>query len=193
MEAPASPLGELSEAAWTAIEESTAPAPEKIAALRSLIGNGAGQKSRPFAFARGSARRPFSPHPCPPAEDFSEDTVRIKELAVTRLTDLYVSTADVPALCGLLAGLLRPLFAAIPKARTARIVRSVIEALGRVPGSLDAQVALCTDTVEWCRREKRSFLRMRVQLRLAQLCVPPTLPPCPNAHTHTHAPCAAGG
>ena len=77
------------------------------------------------------------------------------------------------ALCALLSGLLRPLFAAIPKARTARVVRSVIDALSCIPGSLDAQVALCTDTVEWCRQEKRSFLRLRVQLRLSQLCVRP--------------------
>lgn len=48
-------------------------------------------------------------------------------------------------------------------------VRNIIDMLGRVPDSADIQTALCIETVEWCRAEKRSFLRLRVQLRLAQL------------------------
>jgi hypothetical protein len=73
MEAPASPLGELSEAAWTAIEESTAPAPEKIAALRSLIGNGA-TKQLPL-HALPAEARPFSPT-APPPQNCPQRTFR---------------------------------------------------------------------------------------------------------------------
>lgn len=50
-----------------------------------------------------------------------------------------------------------------------RAVRTIIDQLGRIPGSTDLQVSLCEETVEWCRLEKRSFLRIRVQLRLSQL------------------------
>jgi len=64
---------------------------------------------------------------------------------------------------------LRPFFAAIPKARTAKLVRSVIDALDAVPGARELAVALCEETVAWCRAEKRSFLRLRVQIRLATL------------------------
>jgi 26S proteasome regulatory subunit N6 len=48
-------------------------------------------------------------------------------------------------------------------------VRNIIDLLGKIPGSVEAQSALCVETIEWCRAEKRSFLRLRVQLLLAQL------------------------
>jgi 26S proteasome regulatory subunit N6 len=105
-----------------------------------------------------------------PAHQACDEDLRVKELAVTRLCALYVAAADMASLRALLA-FLRPFFALIPKARTAKIVRSVIEALGRVPGSTEVLVAVCTETVEWCKAETRSFLRLRVQLKLSQLCV----------------------
>jgi 26S proteasome regulatory subunit N6 len=131
-----------------------------------------------------------------------EDDLRAKELAISKLSALYVSSGDMASLRGLL-GLLRPYFALVPKARTAKVVRAVIEALSRIPGSTEVQVAVCLETVEWCKAEKRSFLRLRVQLKLSQLCVkrpsngenctlacpcsppwpPPSLPP-----PHTSAP-----
>ena len=99
-----------------------------------------------------------------------EDDLRAKELAISKLSALYVSSGDMASLRGLL-GLLRPYFALVPKARTAKVVRAVIEALSRIPGSTEVQVAVCLETVEWCKAEKRSFLRLRVQLKLSQLCV----------------------
>ena len=102
----------------------------------------------------------------------SDEDLRVKELAVSKLSGLYVASGDMDSLRGLLS-FLRPYFLLIPKARTAKIVRGVIEALSRIPGSTEVQVAVCTETVEWCKAEKRSFLRLRVQLKLSQLCVAP--------------------
>jgi 26S proteasome regulatory subunit N6 len=92
----------------------------------------------------------------------------VKELAIASITTALVAARDAAALSSLVSTL-RPFFTAIPKARTAKIVRSVIDALGEIPDSTEAQVTMCEATVAWCRAEKRSFLRLRVQLKLAAL------------------------
>ncbi len=74
-------------------------------------------------------------------------------------------TASRPALCS----------SSLPRPRNPHTV----DRLGEIPGSGETQIAVCAETVEWCRAEKRSFLRIRVQLRLAALLLvasPPRLP-----------------
>jgi hypothetical protein len=34
---------------------------------------------------------------------------------------------------------------------------------------LDEEATMCTDAIEWCKFEKRSFLKQRMQTRLADL------------------------
>ncbi|CAE7773312.1 psmD11, partial [Symbiodinium microadriaticum] len=60
-------------------------------------------------------------------------------------------------------------FSVIPKAKTAKIVRNIIEIVAKCPDSLDIQVALCKDVIEWCKAEKRTFLRQRIESKLATL------------------------
>lgn len=60
-------------------------------------------------------------------------------------------------------------FNIIPKARTAKIVRNILNIVATVPDSLDIQVTLCKDVVEWCQAEKRTFLRQRIEAKLASL------------------------
>jgi 26S proteasome regulatory subunit N6 len=57
-------------------------------------------------------------------------------------------------------------FAQIPKAKTAKIVRSIIDIVSKTPDSLDVQVSLCQDVVEWCTAEKRTFLRHRIESKV---------------------------
>jgi len=58
---------------------------------------------------------------------------------VTGLAEVYAKQEDAQALRGLLSEL-RPLFAVIPKAKTAKLVRGLIEAISRVPNSTQLQV-----------------------------------------------------
>ncbi len=59
--------------------------------------------------------------------------------AIQKLGDLYAKQEDAAALRKLLTDL-RPLFANIPKAKTAKIVRTIIETIAKVPNSTQLQV-----------------------------------------------------
>ena len=59
-------------------------------------------------------------------------------------------------------------FSVIPKARTAKIVRTIIDIVAKVPDSLDVQIKLCQNVIEWCKTEKRTFLRQRVEGKVTQ-------------------------
>lgn len=57
-------------------------------------------------------------------------------------------------------------FATIPKAKTAKTVRNILNIVATVPNSLDIQITLCKDVVEWCKAEKRTFLRQRIEAKV---------------------------
>lgn len=65
--------------------------------------------------------------------------IKAKESAIQKLTDLYVKTQNAMSLRGLLSEL-RPLFGVIPKAKTAKVVRTIIDSIAKIPGSTDLQV-----------------------------------------------------
>lgn len=74
------------------------------------------------------------------AEDSSEsDVVKRKEQAITCLTGALADKGDAESLKQLLADL-KPMFANMPKAKTAKIVRTVMDALAQVPNTAKLQV-----------------------------------------------------
>ncbi|KAJ0976112.1 hypothetical protein J5N97_018077 [Dioscorea zingiberensis] len=98
----------------------------------------------------------------------SSEALRIKEQVITNLSDLLRQEKRAEELCNLLTQL-RPFFSLIPKAKTAKIVRGIIDSVAKIPGTSDLQISLCKEMVEWTRAEKRTFLRQRVEARLAAL------------------------
>ncbi|TVU49220.1 hypothetical protein EJB05_00518, partial [Eragrostis curvula] len=98
----------------------------------------------------------------------SADALRTKELAITNLTNYLTKENRAEDLRNLLTKL-RPFFALIPKAKTAKIVRGIIDAVAKIPGTSELQISLCKEMVEWTRAEKRTFLRQRIEARLAAL------------------------
>ena len=98
----------------------------------------------------------------------SQTTIKSKEAAIEALGAAYASRDDAGAFATLFAEL-RPMFADAPKAKTAKIVRTLIEIMGTIAGNDALQVELCREQVDWARRERRTFLRHRVELRLATL------------------------
>jgi 26S proteasome regulatory subunit N6 len=94
--------------------------------------------------------------------------LKIKENAINSLIDALVVRNDAQGLRELL-GRIRELFSSIPKAKTAKIVRSVIEGIGKVPNSNDVLVEVCLEQAAWATSEKRTFLRQRIDIKLSSL------------------------
>ena len=61
-----------------------------------------------------------------------------------------------------------PFFGQVAKAKVAKIVRKLLDIVAAHADTLDLQAELCLKVVAWCRAEKRTFLRQRVEARLAR-------------------------
>lgn len=94
--------------------------------------------------------------------------MKLKEDAINVYSTLSANTNSSDDLI-LLSRKIRPLFNEFPKAKTAKIVRSIIEKLELIPNTEDIQIQLCHESIQWANEEKRTFLRQRVQLKLSSL------------------------
>lgn len=94
---------------------------------------------------------------------------RCKEEAIYALARLYASSHRFDEIVSLLSVANAPFLEKIAKAKTAKIVRRLLEIVSQVPGSLEIQAELCERVVAWCRAEKRTFLRQRVESRLVAI------------------------
>jgi 26S proteasome regulatory subunit N6 len=60
----------------------------------------------------------------------------------------------------------------ITKSKTAKVVRAVLDiTYSLAPTELDMQAEICSSIIEWTRKEKRTFLRQRVEAKLASILV----------------------
>eukprot|EP00640_Fibrocapsa_japonica_P001736 CAMPEP_0113935444 /NCGR_PEP_ID=MMETSP1339-20121228/2588_1 /TAXON_ID=94617 /ORGANISM="Fibrocapsa japonica" /LENGTH=466 /DNA_ID=CAMNT_0000937595 /DNA_START=21 /DNA_END=1421 /DNA_ORIENTATION=+ /assembly_acc=CAM_ASM_000762 len=98
----------------------------------------------------------------------SDSAKKVKEEAIYRISHLYTKTSKDDEVMELLKRC-SPFFATIPKARTAKIVRTIIDIVAKGQDSVDLQVKLCEEVIGWCQAERRTFLRQRIQGRLADL------------------------
>lgn len=97
-----------------------------------------------------------------------EDVAKVKELAILQLAALLVRNENASKVSGLLKSL-HSFFATIAKAKTAKIVRGLLDAVSKAEDAAELQFELCQETIKWCREEKRTFLRQRVEGRLSVL------------------------
>ncbi len=66
---------------------------------------------------------------------------------------------------------IRPFFSSIHKSRTAKIVRSLIDTVGLNQAEPRLQAEICQDAISWAEASKRTFLKQRIQTRLAAVYV----------------------
>lgn len=67
------------------------------------------------------------------------EVIKTKENAIQKLADIYVKKGDAQALRHFLTEL-RPLFNFFSKAKTAKVVRTIIDSIAKIPNSTDLQV-----------------------------------------------------
>lgn len=77
---------------------------------------------------------------------------RIKEEAIYRLAKLHADAHGFREVMALLKDS-NDYFALVPKAKTAKIVRTIIDIVTKVPNSVDLQVELCKEVSEGRRKE----------------------------------------
>lgn len=103
-------------------------------------------------------------------DDKDEECIyaKAKEAAVYRIGEIH-TRANQPDALGKLLVKSRAFFDTLPKARTAKIVRTLLDMVGKIPNSLPMQINLCRESIAWCVEEKRGFLKQRLESRLASL------------------------
>mmetsp|Transcript_13396 Transcript_13396/g.29093 ORF Transcript_13396/g.29093 Transcript_13396/m.29093 type:complete len:479 (+) Transcript_13396:66-1502(+) len=104
-----------------------------------------------------------------PSNRYGPTASALKERAVYALARAYCEDNRHDEVVTLLTGTTcAPFFANVTKAKTAKVVRAVLDAVcALAPEQLDMQSKICRNIIAWCQAEKRTFLRQRVEAKLA--------------------------
>lgn len=112
---------------------------------------------------------------CPATlEELTEDVIKAKETATYAYARILADKGLVDELIDLQKMIL-PLYVDFPKSKSARITRALfditmaIDTVYQGPGHFTKLTDLCKHIIDWCHKESRSFLRMRVETNLANL------------------------
>ena len=95
----------------------------------------------------------------------------LKERSVYSLARVYCTSNEYQSIPTLLTGpICSPFFTNVTKAKCAKVVRAVLEIICTLaPKELEMQEEICNSILEWTLREKRTFLKQRVQAKLAMI------------------------
>lgn len=93
---------------------------------------------------------------------------QIKERAVYQLTRAYCGRKEYSSIVKFLEE--SAFFQNVTKAKCAKVVRQVLDiVVNLAPEEYEMQREICEKIIAWCQREKRTFLRQRVEAKLASI------------------------
>ncbi|KAL0636423.1 26S proteasome regulatory subunit rpn6 [Maublancomyces gigas] len=98
----------------------------------------------------------------------NDEDLRNYELALMDLGGLYRDSRRTSELAELIKTS-RAVLSAFAKAKTAKIVRQLIDLFTTIPDTLDIQITVTRSCIEWAISERRSFLRQNLETRLIGL------------------------
>jgi len=104
-----------------------------------------------------------------PENRYGPMATSLKESAVYALARAYCKSNQYQEIVSLLTGeVCGPFFDNVTRAKCAKVVRAVLDTVcSLAPNEFDMQAQICRNIIEWCRAEKRTFLRQRVEAKLA--------------------------
>ncbi|CAG8463432.1 1366_t:CDS:10 [Funneliformis caledonium] len=98
----------------------------------------------------------------------NDNLARDQELALVKLGELYRDYRKPNDLSNLIRSS-RTFMASIVRAKTAKIVKTLIDLFSEIPDSLPLQIEICKETIDWSVQEKRIFLKQSLETRLVAL------------------------
>lgn len=100
--------------------------------------------------------------------DSQDLLVKAKESAINALAQFYVDQ-NTPEKIKTIATDLSQYFTVFSKPRMAKVIKNLVDYIAKVPETEKLQIELCEHLVDWCVQEKRTYLKNRIELRLAGL------------------------
>ncbi|KAG9257469.1 26S proteasome non-ATPase regulatory subunit 11 [Emericellopsis atlantica] len=98
----------------------------------------------------------------------SDAATREYETALVGLGELYRDDKKTDDLVNLIKES-RAVFSSFAKAKSAKLVRQLLDLLKEIPNSTDIEVAVTKDCIEWATAERRAFQRQDLEVRLVAL------------------------
>lgn len=100
----------------------------------------------------------------------NEDICKTKEIAILNLSKLFIINHQ-PDLIKLLINDIKPILNQhnFAKAKAAKIIKQLIDDIISIDNTLKLQEEVLIQTIEWCNNEKRSFLRIRLELKYSEV------------------------
>ncbi|KAL4811501.1 hypothetical protein BDV18DRAFT_150256 [Aspergillus unguis] len=98
----------------------------------------------------------------------TESSSRDYENALIGLGELYRDEKKPQEIAELIKTS-RDSFSSFAKAKTAKLVRQLLDLFSEIPNTLDIQISVITSCIEWAVAERRSFLRQNLETRLVAI------------------------
>ncbi|GAA5964400.1 hypothetical protein JCM3765_006404 [Sporobolomyces pararoseus] len=99
-----------------------------------------------------------------------EDLLKEKESAILELGKLFRDQKDAEKLAQVVKDS-RPLVQHLAKAKTAKLIRTLLDYFSSIPTSTPIQISATLESAEWAKSDKRIFLKQNLETRLVGLYI----------------------